>query len=44
MKVKNNITTLDEILDKKYSQRVEEKREQWEWEFEAFQLGFYRKK
>lgn len=39
MKTKNNITTLDEILDKKYGQRGEEKREQWEQEFEAFQLG-----
>ncbi|WP_367913980.1 helix-turn-helix domain-containing protein [Leadbetterella sp. DM7] len=39
MKTKNNITTFDEILDKKYGQRGEEKREHWEQEFEAFQLG-----
>lgn len=35
----NNITTLDEILDDKYGKRGEEKREQWEQEFEAFKLG-----
>ena len=35
----NNITTLDEILDDKYGNRGTEKREQWEQEFEAFQLG-----
>ncbi|MBX2930970.1 MAG: helix-turn-helix transcriptional regulator [Chitinophagaceae bacterium] len=35
----NNITTLDEILDKKYGKRGAKKREQWEQEFEAFQLG-----
>ena len=34
-----NITTLDEILDKKYGKKGEEKREQWEQEFEAFKLG-----
>lgn len=34
-----NFTTLDEILDKKYGQRGEEKREKWEQEFEAFRLG-----
>lgn len=33
------ITTLDEILDKKYGKRGAKKREQWEQEFEAFQLG-----
>ncbi|MFN8257856.1 MAG: helix-turn-helix transcriptional regulator [Bacteroidales bacterium] len=34
-----NFTTLNEILDKKYGQRGEEKREKWEQEFEAFRLG-----
>ncbi|MEI6822825.1 MAG: helix-turn-helix transcriptional regulator [Bacteroidota bacterium] len=34
-----NITTLEEILDKKYGKQGEEKREQWEQEFEAFKLG-----
>jgi DNA-binding XRE family transcriptional regulator len=36
---KSNITTLDEILDTKYGERGEEKREKWEQEFEAFKLG-----
>lgn len=36
---KNNITTLDEILDTKYGERGEGKREKWEQEFEAFKLG-----
>lgn len=36
---KNNSTTFDEILDNKYGKRGEEKREQWEQEFESFQLG-----
>lgn len=36
---KSNITTLDEILDIKYGEKGEEKREQWEQEFEAFKLG-----
>lgn len=35
----NNITTLNEILDRKYGKRGAKKREQWEQEFEAFQLG-----
>lgn len=34
-----NITTFDEILDQKYGKRGVEKREKWEQEFEAFQLG-----
>lgn len=39
-KAKNtNITTLDEILDKKYGNRGMEKREKWEQEFEVFRLG-----
>jgi hypothetical protein len=36
---KSNITTLDEILDKKYGKKGMPKREQWEQEFEAFRLG-----
>ena len=39
MKTKNNITTLDQILDQKYGAKGELKREQWEQEFEAFRLG-----
>ena len=38
-KKENNVTTLDEILDSKYGKRGAKKREQWEQEFEAFQLG-----
>ena len=38
-KKENNINTLDEILDNKYGKRGAKKREQWEQEFEAFQLG-----
>ena len=34
-----NITTLDEILEKKYGNRGTEKRESWEQEFEVFRLG-----
>ena len=36
---KNDITTLDEILDKKYGARGAERREQWEEDFETFRLG-----
>ena len=32
-------TTLDEILNNKYGERGIQKREEWEHEFEAFQLG-----
>ena len=39
MKTKNNITTLDQILDNKYGKKGEPKREQWEQQFEAFRLG-----
>lgn len=39
MKQKNNTTTLDQILDKKYGKKGEAKREQWEQEFETFRLG-----
>ncbi|HRP91168.1 MAG TPA: helix-turn-helix transcriptional regulator [Edaphocola sp.] len=35
----NNITTLAQILDQKYGKRGAKKRENWEQEFEAFQLG-----
>jgi len=38
-KKENNITTFDEILDNKYGKRGAKKREQWEQEFESFQLG-----
>lgn len=34
-----NITTLDELLEKKYGKRGSKKREMWEQEFEAFKLG-----
>jgi len=34
-----NLTTLDELLDKKYGKRGTPKREKWEQEFEAFRLG-----
>lgn len=34
-----NITTFDEILDKKYGKPGVETREKWEQEFEAFRLG-----
>ena len=39
MKTKNNITTLDQILDKKYGKKGKPKREQWEQQFETFRLG-----
>ena len=39
MKNKADITTLDQILDKKYGKKGEVAREQWEQEFEAFRLG-----
>ena len=39
MKTKSNITTLDQILDKKYGKTGQTKREQWEQQFEAFRLG-----
>jgi HTH-type transcriptional regulator/antitoxin HipB len=34
-----NITTLDELLDKKYGKRGTKKREKYEDGFEAFKLG-----
>lgn len=39
MKTKNSITTLDQILDKKYGKKGVPKREEWEQQFEAFRLG-----
>lgn len=39
MKTKGNVTTLDQILDKKYGKRGELKREEWEQQFEAFRIG-----
>lgn len=39
MKNKANVTTLDQILDRKYGKKGEIAREQWEQEFEAFRLG-----
>ena len=38
-KKKNNITTLDEILDDKYGKKGAAKRLHWEQEFESFKLG-----
>ena len=38
-KANKNLTSLDEILDKKYGKRGVKKREEWEQEFEAFRLG-----
>jgi DNA-binding XRE family transcriptional regulator len=34
-----NITTFDEIIDKKYGKRGAPRREKWEQEFESFRLG-----
>jgi HTH-type transcriptional regulator/antitoxin HipB len=39
MKKIKNVTTLDDLLDKKYGKVGTEKREQWEQEFESFRLG-----
>lgn len=38
-KKQGKITSFGEILDRKYGKRGAKKREQWEQEFEAFQLG-----
>ena len=35
----SNITTLDQILDKKYGTKGQPKREEWEQQFESFRLG-----
>ena len=39
MKSNSNITTLDQILDKKYGEKGQPKREEWEQQFESFRLG-----
>ena len=39
MKKNKNITTYDELLNKKYGKRGASVREEWEQEFEAFRLG-----
>jgi len=39
MNTKSNITTLDQILDKKYGKKGQPKREKWEQEFESFRQG-----
>jgi HTH-type transcriptional regulator/antitoxin HipB len=39
MKANKNITTLDQILDKKYGKKGVSKREEWEQQFETFRLG-----
>lgn len=39
MKTENNITTLDQILDKKYGKKGNRKREEWDQQFEVFRLG-----
>ena len=38
-KENKDITTLDEIIEKKYGKKGNPKREKWEQEFEAFKLG-----
>ena len=38
-KLKNNLTSLDQLLDEKYGKLGDAKREQWEQQFEAFKLG-----
>ena len=39
MKTKSNITTLNQILNKKYGKKGAPKREEWEQQFETFRLG-----
>ena len=39
MKKNNNITALNQLLDKKYGKKGESKREKWEQKFESFRLG-----
>ena len=36
---KSNVTTLDQIPDKKYGKKGLPKREEWEQQFESFRLG-----
>lgn len=38
-KTKSKITSLDQMLDKKYGKKGQPKREQWEQQFETFHLG-----
>jgi ribosome-binding protein aMBF1 (putative translation factor) len=38
-KTKSNITTFDEILDKKYGRKDSVKRQKWERDFEVFRVG-----
>lgn len=38
-KENKDLTTLDEILDKKYGKKGNPRREKWEQQFEAFKLG-----
>lgn len=40
MKKNKNITTLDELLEKKYGKVGEEKRDKFEQEFEVFRLAY----
>ncbi len=40
MKNKANITTLDQILDKKYGKKGAPEREKWEQEFETFRRSY----
>ena len=39
MKIKSTITTLDQILEKKYGRKGMPERNDWELQFEAFRLG-----
>ncbi len=39
MRKSKNITTFDELLDRKYGKKGTKKREEWEQVFEAFKLG-----
>ena len=39
MKKIKNTTTFNEVIDKKYGTKGEEKRNKWEQEFESFHLG-----
>ena len=39
MNSKSNITTFDQIIEKKYGKKGQPKREEWEQQFESFRLG-----
>jgi HTH-type transcriptional regulator / antitoxin HipB len=39
MSKSKNITTFNELLDKKYGKKGQPKREEWEQNFESFKLG-----